>query len=342
MPDLSIIVVSYNVAPYLARCLASLPGACGALTREVVVVDNDSRDGSADLVTTRFPECRLIANRDNVGFARAVNQALPETSGRYVLLFNPDAVAPPDSLARLVEVTDRHADVGLASPLLHDPETGEVQMPLRPFLTWRSAFAQYTPAKWLLRLSPRPAWRPDVDRPTTTGWLVGACLLIRREVLASLGGLDGAYFMWFEDVDYSARAIGAGWRVLCASTVTVDHYGGKSLEHERAGGVQIVLFEGLLRYLSRASPRGARALRPLFRALLLVGAVARLPVLLFKAAAYRALGRADRADRYRIRLGRTLDFLRLRAAPRSARAARARRDGPPRPPGPSASRGERV
>lgn len=320
-PDLSVVVVSYNVAPYLARCLASLPAGCGALTREIVVVDNDSRDGSADLVATCFPEVRLIANRDNAGFARAVNQVLPETRGRYVLLFNPDAVARPCALARLVEIADRHADVGLASPLLHDPETGEVELPLRPFITWRGAFAQYTPAKWLLRLSPHPVWRPEIDRPTTTGWLVGACLLIRRELLAALGGLDGAYFMWFEDADYAARAVGAGWRLLCVSTVTVDHYGGKSIEQERAGAMQIRLFEGLLRYLSRASPRGSAALRLLFVTLLLAGAVARLPILLFKAVGYRALGRPERAARYRLRLARLLDFLWLLAARRFRRRA---------------------
>jgi GT2 family glycosyltransferase len=312
-PDLSIVVVSYNVAAYLARCLASLPAACGSLAYETTVVDNASPDDSAQVVATRFPSVQLLANRDNVGFARAVNQALPGTRGRYVLLFNPDAVAPPDALRRLVEIADRHPEVGLVSPLLRDPATGGVEAPLRPFLSWRSSFARYTPAKVLLRLGPRPRWTPEVDRPTTTGWLIGACLLIRREALAVLGGLDEAYFLWFEDIDYAARAIQAGWPVLCTSAVTVDHYGGKSVEQERSGTMQVRLYQGLLHHLGRRSP-GDAVLKALFVGLLLLGAVGRLPVLALKAAGYRRLGDAERADRYRARLGHTLDFLKLMAA----------------------------
>jgi GT2 family glycosyltransferase len=312
-PNLSIVVVSYNVAAYLDRCLASLPAACGPLAYEVVVVDNDSPDDSAQVVATRFPEMRLLANPDNVGFARAVNQALPWTRGRYVLLLNPDAVAPPDSLRRLIEIADRHPEVGLVSPLLRDPETDTVEVPLRPFLSWRNSFARYTPAKTLLRLAPRPRWTPEVDRPTTTGWLIGACLLIRREALAVLGGLDEAYFLWFEDIDYSARAIRAGWPVLCTSGVTVDHYGGKSVEQERPGTMQVRLYQGLLHHLGRRSLRDA-LLKPLFVVLLLLGLVGRLPVLALKTIGYRGLGDAERSARYRLRLGNTLDFLRLVAA----------------------------
>jgi GT2 family glycosyltransferase len=314
-PDLSIVVVSYNVAAYLDRCLASLPAACGSLSYDVVVVDNDSPDDSARLVATRYPEIRLLANRDNVGFARAVNQALPLTRGRYVLLFNPDAVAPPASLRRLLEIADRHPDAGLVSPLLRDPDTGTVEAPLRPFLSWRSSFARYTPAKALLRLAPRPRWAPVVDRPTTTGWLIGACLLIRREALAVLGGLDEAYFLWFEDIDYSARAIRAGWPVLCTSEVTVDHYGGKSVEQERSGTMQVRLYQGLLHHLGRRSWRDA-LLKPLFVVLLLLGAVGRLPVLALKTVGYHGLGDGERSARYRLRLGNSLDFLRLVAARR--------------------------
>jgi cellulose synthase/poly-beta-1,6-N-acetylglucosamine synthase-like glycosyltransferase len=115
-PDLSIVIVSYNVREYLRECLNSVPAACGELSVEVFVTDNASRDESAALVEREFPNVHLTVNSENLGMARAVNQMLPQVRGRYILLLNPDAVIPKDALARLVAVADRWPEVGVAGP----------------------------------------------------------------------------------------------------------------------------------------------------------------------------------------------------------------------------------
>lgn len=308
--DLSVVVVSYNVRSYLADCLRSLPAACQGLTWEVVVVDNASRDGSAESVAAEFPDARLVVNPENVGFARGVNTGLSLTRGRYVLLFNPDAEAPPDTLRRLVEVADAHPEVGLLSPAQRDPATGDVRAPLRPFPTWRTAFRDYTLARWVLPpAGPARLAEREARRPTAAGWLAGGTLLVRREVLDMIGGLDGRYFMWCEDIDYCRRAIRAGWPLFYVDDIVVDHHGGKSQRQERRGYVLFRRFESLLTYLSDDRPGQARILRPFFVFCLLTTLLARLPAHALKAMTYRALGRAHRADRHRQRLVRTAEFL---------------------------------
>ena len=120
--DLSVVIVNWNTAPLLRNCLDSLPAACDGLTREVLVVDNASRDGSAELVRTAYPGVTLLEAGANRGFAGGNNLALPRCRGAFVLLLNPDTVCPPGSLARLVAFARRQARLGAAGPLLTDAE----------------------------------------------------------------------------------------------------------------------------------------------------------------------------------------------------------------------------
>jgi len=274
-------------------------------------VDNASHDGSAALVSAEFPSIHLLVNRENLGFARAVNVALPLTQGRYVLLFNPDAAAPPRTLQNLVAVADRWPLAGVFSPAQRDPTTREIKPPFQPFPTWRSAFREHTLARWLLP-RPRPArlWEREAGKPTTAGWFGGGALLIRRETLDAIGGLDEHFFIWCEDTEYCRRAIRAGWPLFYASDIVVDHHGGRSHTQERLGWVVFRGFESLLIYLGDENPRTARFLKPLFKLCLLVTLVGQLPAHAVKTVGYRLLGRAGRAERHKRRLSRTADFLR--------------------------------
>ena len=309
-PDLSVVIVSYNVEHYLAACLDSIPAGCDGLSVEVFVVDNASPDGSAELVARRFPEAHLLANAENVGFARAVNRALALTRGRYALLLDPDTVVPPSALTRLVKAADRSPEAGLAGPALHDPATGELQPSFRPFPSWRSAFSHNTLAKPFLRLLPSPRWRPVVDRPTADGWLIGACLLIRRDLLNAIGGLDEKYFLFCEDTDYCRRAIRAKGRLLYTHETSVFHHEGKSAEQERPSAMRLVGLRSLLYYLEGDGPGRARVLKPLFKILFLASLLYQCIESGLKVIGYAIARRREQQAKHRRRLDRNADFLR--------------------------------
>lgn len=309
LPDLSVVIVSYNVEQYLAACLESLPAGTGGLSVEVFVVDNASPDGSAELVARRFPDVRLLVNRENVGFARAVNRALALTRGRYALLLDPDTVVPAGALTRLVKVADRSPEIGLVGPALHDPATGELQPSFRQFPSWRSAFSHYTLAKPFLRLRAFPPWRPVVDRPTADGWLIGACLLIRRDLLNAIGGLDEGYFLFCEDTDYCRRAIRAKRRLLYTHETSVLHHEGKSAEQERPSAMRLAALRSLLYYLEGDRPGRARVLKPLFKVCFLASLFYQCFESGVKAGLYALAARREQAAKHRRRLARNADFL---------------------------------
>lgn len=220
-PDVSIIIVSYNVVRHLTACLRSLHAACANLLVEIIVIDNGSHDGSARAVASDFPQVRLVASPENLGFARATNLGLALARGRYVLLLNPDTVVPPGAVRSLVSMADETPEAGLVAPELLDPVTGVAQSSFRRFPSWRSAFLDYTPVKPLLRLLPERPFKVVNDEPTTAGWLSGACLLVRQQVLDAVGPLDPGYFMFCEDVEYCRRVIRAGWKLLYTRKVQI-------------------------------------------------------------------------------------------------------------------------
>lgn len=306
--DLSIVIVSYNVRDYLAACLSALPEATVGLSFETFVVDNASRDGSPDTVRARFPEIHLITNATNVGFARAVNQALPLASGRYFLLLNPDTLPPAGSLSELVAEADRWPDVGLLAPMICHPETEQTQAQLKPFLTWSRLFERRTGAKPLVRLFRRP-WTPVLGRPTTAGWLGGACLLIRREVWQAVGGLDERFFMWYEDMDYSRRVIAAGWKLLWTPRARVLHWEARSAVQQPPWTLEVEQVRSMLAYLD-GEPGGPRPwLRRLFKALWTAGLASRAVASGAKTVFYASSGRSGPAARHRRRLRRALGVL---------------------------------
>jgi N-acetylglucosaminyl-diphospho-decaprenol L-rhamnosyltransferase len=230
-PDLSIITVSWNVRDLLAACLASIQGA--AISTEVIVVDNASSDGSAEMVSTQYPQVCLIANADNRGFTRGNNQALPLAHGRYVLFLNPDTVVVGDALATMVAYMDAHPAVGALGPQLRYGD-GTLQSSRRRFPTLMTALFESTPLAWHWQNNPwARRYRLD-DRPAdavqAVDWVVGAALLARREVLDQIGGFDEGFFMYSEELDWCRRAVSAGWQVVYLPSAQIIHYEGRSSE----------------------------------------------------------------------------------------------------------------
>jgi GT2 family glycosyltransferase len=229
-----VVVVSWNVRELLLRCLASVYAeARPGLELEVFVVDNASADGTAEVVAREFPAAHLIANDANLGFVRANNQALALCRGRYALLLNPDTEVCPGALARLVAAADAEPTLGVVGPTLVYPD-GTVQSSRRRFPTLATALVESTVLqRWLgnAALVRRfyVADRSDAEEQDVD-WLVGACLLVRREAMVQVGPLDERFFMYSEEVDWCYRIRRAGWRVRYLPSARVVHHEAKSSE----------------------------------------------------------------------------------------------------------------
>ncbi len=242
-PDLSIIIVNWNVCDLLRDCLASLYGAPGAIQGdngtlrlgrygvEVYVVDNASADGSVEMLRAEFPQVTLIASADNLGFTRGNNLALGRSQGRYVLLLNPDTRVIDDALTTLLDYAEAHPDVGVLGPRLLYADGSPAPSRYR-FPTLMTALMESTR---LEECFPRNCWTrryhmadtPD-DATQAVGWVNGACMLVRRAAFERVGPLDEGFFMYSEEVDWCRRITDAGWQVVYLPTATVMHYEGRS------------------------------------------------------------------------------------------------------------------
>lgn len=229
--DLSIVIVSWNVRELLRNCLQSVMAGRGESDVEVIVVDGGSADGSPQMVADEFPWVQLIARPDNVGFPKGNNLGIAKANGRYILLLNPDTEIIADALPVMVAFLQSNPDVGGLGPMLLNPD-GSVQSSRRRFPTLATGLLEST---WLAGLTPGVLRRyyaqnlPD-EETADVDWVMGACLLVRQEAAAQIGGMDEAYFMYSEELDWCRRIKDAGWRIVYHPAAKVVHHVGKSSE----------------------------------------------------------------------------------------------------------------
>jgi GT2 family glycosyltransferase/lipopolysaccharide/colanic/teichoic acid biosynthesis glycosyltransferase len=237
--DLSIILVNYNVRGFLENALVSLQKALEIpltsgerISSEIIVVDNASDDGSVELVRRKFPHVQLIANSDNVGFARANNIALKETRGRYILLINPDTVVQEDTLKIMIEFFDAHPDVGAAGCKILNPD-GTLQLACRR--SFPSPWVSLTKTSGLSLLLPQTKLfgrynltYKDPDATYEVDAISGSFMVVRRSVYEQVGGLDESFFMYGEDLDWCYRIQKAGWKIYYVHETQIIHYKGES------------------------------------------------------------------------------------------------------------------
>ena len=223
-------MVNYNTAHLLDRMFAALEAAEAGLKLQVIVVDNASPDGSAEILRTQFPRVKLIENSINAGFARANNQALPFARGRYLLLLNTDAVVSSDTLLKTVEFMDSHPGCGVLGVKLVGPD-GSLQPSCRYFPTpWnvflaRTGFNRFFPGT---RLVDDMSW--DHASVRECDWVPGCYYLVRRKVVDDVGLFDPRYFLYYEEVDHCRAVRQAGWSVIYYPHTQVVHIGGESAE----------------------------------------------------------------------------------------------------------------
>jgi N-acetylglucosaminyl-diphospho-decaprenol L-rhamnosyltransferase len=232
--DLSLILVSYRSREPLLACLRALrtDARAAGIHTETVVVDNNSRDGTIEALSAEFPDARLIANRENVGYARAVNQGLAATTAPFALVLNPDCTVHAGALRALLDHAAAHPRAGLVGPKILNPD-GSLEYSARSFpdhLTF--LFNRYS---LLTRLFPgnrfsRRYLLTDWDHASVreVGWISGACMLARRAAVEQVGGMDEAFFMFNEDVDWCHRMKPAGWAVTYEPAAVVVHHIGAS------------------------------------------------------------------------------------------------------------------
>ena len=213
MPEVSAIVVTYNAAPWIERSLDSLRGT----EAEVIVVDNGSTDGTLELVREKFPEARLL-EEENRGFGAGNNAGMRVASGRYFLLLNPDAWLTDGALEHLVAFADEHPEAAVVGPRLLNPD-GSLQRSVRGYpdsVADRHRVLLPAQARAAARSALNAFFGANFDHESVreAEYLFGACLLVRREAVDSVGGFDEDFFLMSEEVDWCYRFRQAGWKVL--------------------------------------------------------------------------------------------------------------------------------
>lgn len=225
--SLSIIIVNYNSCELLKGCLQSIQETCRDVDPEILVVDNDSKDSSVEMVRETFPSAEIIASPVNLGYARAINQASEITTGQYILILNADIIIKPKAIQSLLSFMEKHPGCGIAGPKLLYPD-GRLQLSCRTFYTLktilfrRTFIGQMFPKSNTLKDHLMSEWDHNCEKDVD--WLVGAALIVRRDAIDQVGSMDERYFLYLEDVDWSYRMNIAGWKVCYVPQAEVIHY----------------------------------------------------------------------------------------------------------------------
>ncbi|MBH49177.1 MAG: hypothetical protein CMG69_00275 [Candidatus Marinimicrobia bacterium] len=232
--SVSVIIVSFNVKQYLIHCLESVLQTNYKGKVEIIIVDNNSFDGTADMIRERFSKCNLISNQKNVGFGKAVNQAIKIASSEYVLILNPDTVLQEDTISTFVKYLKLNSDVGLVGPKIINPD-GTLQLACKR--TFPSLSVALPKLLGLSRLFPHSKWTGkynltylDSDEIHSVDAISGSCMFLRVSLFKTIGGFDEQFFLFGEDLDLCHRIKKEGKEVHYLPTTQIIHYKGESVK----------------------------------------------------------------------------------------------------------------
>jgi len=231
MTDVSVSIVNFNAKEYLDRCLTALYKSITRHSFEVIVVDNASNDGSADLVKLKFPSAKLIVNSSNLGFIKANNIGIKNSRGRYILCLNNDTEVLDGSIDKLIDFMDSNPDAGAAGPkLLNSDRTLQMQC-RREFPTLSNSLFYFS---GLNRFFPKNKLFGgylltylDDKNTVEVDCLCGAAMIVRREAIEKVGLMDESYYMYGDDIDWCYRIKKAGWKIYYLPGAEIIHYGGR-------------------------------------------------------------------------------------------------------------------
>ncbi len=297
--DLSVVIVTYNVAHLLGACLESVFAECSSIRAEVFVVDSGSSDGTPGVVRSQFPDVRLRASSRNIGFSAGNNLAIPECRGRYILLLNPDTIVHPGAFRNLIAYMDKHSAVGAVGPTLRlgdsqiQPECARNLPKLGNLLPWLLLLDKI---EWMLRfrqstrattLHPPGSTLMDGfcllfwtrDQTCSVESICGACMMLRREAVQQIGLLDEASPLYLDDIDYCRRMRKAGWSIHYVTDATVTHFREQSSSQlRRAGDFYAMGCHAIWLYLRK---HDGIATAMVFAAMACFASLIRLPICVF-------------------------------------------------------------
>jgi GT2 family glycosyltransferase len=252
--DLSIIIVNWNTVGLLSDCLKAIYDHPASRSFEVIVVDNASTDGSPAMVRQDFPGARLIENSENVGFARANNQAIRESRGGCILLLNSDAFVDPVAISYMLRAMYADPSVGIVGANLFYPD-GSPQLSHGPLPSLGSEVQSLFGLDKDGQITPQ-----DFGESVSieTGYTKGACMLLKREMLDQIGLLDERFYFYSEEIDLCCRAHQAGWKVVHSPSAKVIHVGGGSAGP--SANRYLMLYQAKLNYFAKHHSRSSQRL----------------------------------------------------------------------------------
>jgi hypothetical protein len=249
--DLGIVIISWNVKDLLIQNLTALLESHGT-TCQIIVVDNASSDGTVEEVRQRFPEIDVIANHENLGFAKAVNQGLREMHARHALLLNPDMLVEPEALEKTVAYLDAHPDVAVVGGRLASPG-GQIVKSVRRFPDIWSQFAILLKLPHLFpHILDHYLWNDfDYTQEQAVDSVRGSYFAINGQALRELGRLDERYFIWFEEVDYCKLAVTNSWKVMYAPSIRAIDLVGRSFAQRQTLWKQKQFTRSMIQYFEK-------------------------------------------------------------------------------------------
>lgn len=278
---LTVAIVTYNRAQLLDRCLETVYAACQRASHEIIVVDNGSRDATAELVRDKHPAVTLVVNAENVGLTHGVNQAIDLARGDYFLLLDSDTELDPDAVDTLLAFHAAHPEVGVAAPQLvyaDGTEQGAAKAfpsPMAALFGRKSVLRRLFPNNRFSRRYLISAYSRS-DQPYEADSVSAACMLLKRQAIEQVGGMDEDFFVYWSDVDLCRRIKYAGWLVYVVPSARVVHLESQTVSKQSSQAI-IGFHQGVYQYYRKHHARSA--LNPM-RILALVGLSLRAALLL--------------------------------------------------------------
>lgn len=247
-------IVTYNSKNVVEKCIVSIINTISNMDAEIIVVDNSSDDGCAEIVRSKFPKIKLIVNTENVGFGKAHNQSYRISHGKYFLVLNPDTIIFPNAINRMVDFMEKHLDSGVVGCKMFWDNDKNFMFPdmrihsLKTALIHFTSFCRYFPNSFISRWywsSTYIMWNTKV--PIPVDGITGGIMLFRKEAFESVGGFDENFFLFFEEHDLLKRIKKKGWKIYYLPDAEIQHYFEESVRNS-ALDISSVYFKSALYY----------------------------------------------------------------------------------------------